>query len=332
MTLGKRIGRYRKKLGLTQEALAQKLNVTNQAVSKWESGQCCPDIALLPRIADVFGITMDELFGRMAPVGLMVVPQPEPEPEPEPVFDAEPVFEQEHSHEEYRRGNWQDSFWGRLFGKTIKDFEHMMRGIDGQVKDIEDGIERQVKDIERKREKDFGKRGGFSSRKEPVREQKLPEDVELPWEDDQTLRVALFVGKKLIEGHPARSRIQFCWNGPAMNVYSECSVSCGSVGGNVWAGDDVSCDTVGGSVSAGGDVSCGDITGNVDAGGDVDGGDIRGDVRAAGDLDCGDVLGNVSAGGDVSCGDIQGNLSSGGDVDCGHVEGFVSAGGDVSMG
>ena len=54
----------RKALGLTQEGLAQKLRVTNQAVSKWESGQSCPDLALLPRIADLFGITIDELFGR----------------------------------------------------------------------------------------------------------------------------------------------------------------------------------------------------------------------------------------------------------------------------
>ena len=54
----------RKALGLTQEGLAQKLGVTNQAVSKWESGQSCPDLALLPRIADLFGITIEELFGR----------------------------------------------------------------------------------------------------------------------------------------------------------------------------------------------------------------------------------------------------------------------------
>ena len=54
----------RKALGLTQEGLAQKLGVTNQVVSKWESGQSCPDLALLPRIADLFGITIDELFGR----------------------------------------------------------------------------------------------------------------------------------------------------------------------------------------------------------------------------------------------------------------------------
>lgn len=54
----------RKALGLTQEGLAQKLGVTNQAVSKWESGQSCPDLALLPLLADLFGITIDELFGR----------------------------------------------------------------------------------------------------------------------------------------------------------------------------------------------------------------------------------------------------------------------------
>ena len=67
MTLGNTILKYRKVLGITQDALAQKLEVTNQAVSKWESDQCCPDINLLPRLADIFGITIDELFGREAP-------------------------------------------------------------------------------------------------------------------------------------------------------------------------------------------------------------------------------------------------------------------------
>ena len=58
------ISAHRRKLGLTQEGLANHLGVTNQAVSKWESGQSCPDIALLPAIADLFGISIDELFGR----------------------------------------------------------------------------------------------------------------------------------------------------------------------------------------------------------------------------------------------------------------------------
>ncbi len=64
MNFGNIILTYRKKLNITQDALAQRLGVTNQAVSKWEADQCCPDIALLPKLADIFGITMDELFGR----------------------------------------------------------------------------------------------------------------------------------------------------------------------------------------------------------------------------------------------------------------------------
>lgn len=64
MTIGNTITYYRKKLGITQEALAQKLMVTNQAVSKWELDQSCPDVLLLPVLADIFGITIDALFDR----------------------------------------------------------------------------------------------------------------------------------------------------------------------------------------------------------------------------------------------------------------------------
>lgn len=67
MTFSEIIVKYRRELGLTQEGLAQKLGVTNQAVSKWESGQSCPDITLLPALADLFGITIDAIFGREAP-------------------------------------------------------------------------------------------------------------------------------------------------------------------------------------------------------------------------------------------------------------------------
>lgn len=64
MTLGKRILSHRKRLGLTQEQLAEKLGVTSQAVSKWENDQSCPDITVLPQLAEIFGISTDELLGR----------------------------------------------------------------------------------------------------------------------------------------------------------------------------------------------------------------------------------------------------------------------------
>ena len=66
-TLGKRIANHRKRLGLTQEALAEQLGITAQAVSKWENDLSCPDIAILPRLADIFGVSTDDLLGH-APV------------------------------------------------------------------------------------------------------------------------------------------------------------------------------------------------------------------------------------------------------------------------
>lgn len=62
-TLGKRIVAHRKRLGLTQDQLAEQLGVTAQAVSKWENDQSCPDITMLPKLAEIFGITTDELLG-----------------------------------------------------------------------------------------------------------------------------------------------------------------------------------------------------------------------------------------------------------------------------
>ena len=64
MALGNKIAELRKEKGMTQEALANELGVSNQAVSKWEANQSCPDIQLLPQIADIFEITLDSLFGR----------------------------------------------------------------------------------------------------------------------------------------------------------------------------------------------------------------------------------------------------------------------------
>lgn len=63
MKLNEQIATLRKTKGDTQEQLAVALGVTNQAVSKWEAGQCCPDIALLPDIARYFGVSIDELMG-----------------------------------------------------------------------------------------------------------------------------------------------------------------------------------------------------------------------------------------------------------------------------
>lgn len=61
-TLGKKISELRKEKGITQEELAEKLGVSPQAVSKWENEISCPDIMLLPELAKIFDVSIDELF------------------------------------------------------------------------------------------------------------------------------------------------------------------------------------------------------------------------------------------------------------------------------
>lgn len=62
MTIGKRIAALRREKGLKQDDLAQMLEVSPQAVSKWENDQTCPDISLLPKLAKILGVTVDELL------------------------------------------------------------------------------------------------------------------------------------------------------------------------------------------------------------------------------------------------------------------------------
>ena len=61
--IAKRILDRRKALGLTQEALGERLGVTGQAVSKWETASALPDVLLLPELCRALELSLDELFG-----------------------------------------------------------------------------------------------------------------------------------------------------------------------------------------------------------------------------------------------------------------------------
>ena len=63
--LGKSIKRLREERQITQRQLAYALNISTQAVSKWERGCGYPDISFLLPLADYFGVSLDELFGRV---------------------------------------------------------------------------------------------------------------------------------------------------------------------------------------------------------------------------------------------------------------------------
>ena len=78
-TLGKRIAALRREKELTQDALAEMLGVSPQAVSKWENDQTCPDISLLPKLARELGVTVDELLSGKQETAPLVQMVPEPQ-------------------------------------------------------------------------------------------------------------------------------------------------------------------------------------------------------------------------------------------------------------
>lgn len=78
LSIGDNIRKYRKHKDMTQEQLADRLGVSYQSVSRWENGTTYPDIELLPSIAEMFCITMDELMG---------IPDVNKEKQAERVFD-----------------------------------------------------------------------------------------------------------------------------------------------------------------------------------------------------------------------------------------------------
>lgn len=267
MTLGNIIAQYRKKMNITQEALAKQLGVSNQAVSKWESDQCCPDVTLLPKLADIFGITLDKLFGREAPQ--VVEPG-------SPAFTdhaADELTLQREVPEEEPGTEEKKSGFEKLFGISLKDLHA----------------------------------------KANQQKWNPPEPV---WPDDATLRIVAYIGHKMVKSTEALEKLTFRYEGPALNVHSQISVTCGNVEGNVDAGRDVNCQCVDGDVDAGRDVNCADVAGDVDVGCNVT---------------CGNIGGSVDAGCNVTCGNVEGNVDAGCIVECGAVGGDIDAGGSVTI-
>ncbi len=85
-TLGSRIAELRRKKNMTQEELAAELGVTAQAVSKWENDLSCPDITLLPQLARLFGVTIDELLGNQNQPETTLLPEEQRKPLKDMIF------------------------------------------------------------------------------------------------------------------------------------------------------------------------------------------------------------------------------------------------------
>lgn len=89
-TISEKILGLRRERGITQDALAAALGVTYQAVSKWENALACPDVTMLPKIAEYFGISMAELFGEEKPCAKAT-------DEPQANFEAESDWQDDNT-------------------------------------------------------------------------------------------------------------------------------------------------------------------------------------------------------------------------------------------
>ena len=130
-TLGRRIARLRLARTATQERLAKELNVSPQAVSKWENDINYPDISLLPDLARFLGVSVDELLsGASASAQESVAAQEsaaeESAAEAVPVAVDEPVEIVEEPTEQDNQGIATQSSgfsFGKLFGKSMVKVE-----------------------------------------------------------------------------------------------------------------------------------------------------------------------------------------------------------------
>ena len=62
MNIGKRISELRNNIGITQEELAEKLDVSRQSITKWENNSATPEIERLVELSNIFGVTIDFLL------------------------------------------------------------------------------------------------------------------------------------------------------------------------------------------------------------------------------------------------------------------------------
>lgn len=228
--LGKNIAALRKAKGMTQDALANIVGVTFQAVSKWETGQSCPDIGILPMLADVLEVSIDELFGRI------------------PKVEAVPAIVTEGTSQEqviYGELPWEDD---RKTLHAVLFAGHRLIG--------DNILNRHQKE---KRQIEFYWEGPALN---------IQSQFSVVCHENTVIQGSVNAGDYVecgaVCGSVTAGDGVKC-GAVGGNVRAGDSVTCDVVGGNVQAGDGVRCGNVGGSVRAGDGVTCGDVYGDVHA-------------------------------------------------------------------
>ena len=359
----------RQSRGINQETLAGALSVSTQAVSKWETGASLPDVAMIPRIAEYFGVTTDFLFfGGEMPAA--------PEKEPASPFPDDGVLravlyqgsqlldavdatmpirlrmpgtaEETISRPVQVEIHGSAQIEGSINGSVAAQGDLTCRTVNGSAHAGGNLHCERVNGFTGSRDFDLGGELNHifdsvgSSLKRAFGGRKSKAVPNLPFPDDGVLRVVQFIGQAPATWEEPTAPIpleielaaeQGSGRPLSVEIYGDASVS-GDITGNLTADGDVQCGNVGGSLQADGDVTCGDVGNKLTADGDVSCGNVGGSITADGDVSCGgSVGGSITTDGDVTCGgEVFGSITADGDVSCGNVGGSISCEGDLHCG
>ena len=353
---------------MTQEQLAAEFGVSVQAVSKWETAASYPDIELMPRIADLFGVSLDELLrdvkneknidageeihtdaeqqcdAACSPESVEVEYEDENDDENDDDDEDDDDDENDDDDEEDDDGSCIFVKKGRngIVSVNTDAIEEFGRKIERMAKKKAEkagcAFEKNAKKHSRSSTRNYGNRFEWSN----ITIDEMP--------DDNTLRVVLMRGKQIVssqEYDPAVCipvELKYEKENGIAGMFgrkggrTDCSINVeiwgnadinGSVNGDVYGGGNVNCGEIGGDVGAGGNVNCGDIGGDISAGGSIECGSIGGDVNAGKDVNCGDILGHAKTSGSMNCGNVDGNVDCGGNISCGDIAGHAEARGSI---
>lgn len=231
MTVGNKIAELRKAKGMTQEALANELGVSNQAVSKWEANQSCPDIQLLPQIADIFEITLDCLFGRETVQAYPVLAC-------ENHMTGESVMIEAKEQIELP---WEDD--GKLRAVVYIGHKLALTQDCTEASEITFVYEGAALDII----------SSFSV---------SCDDVAGSVTADGSVTCDSVEGDVHAKGSVNCDSVEG-------NVTANGSINCDGINGNASAGGNITCDEINGNASAGGNIICDNLSGELSAGGSI---------------------------------------------------------------
>jgi transcriptional regulator with XRE-family HTH domain len=260
------IGRLRKERSITQEVLAAALEISVQAVSKWETGASLPDIMQLPRIARFFGVSIDYLFynegkeqelvnGELPDDDILRIIQFRGRK----MLGAD-IWEQDKAFQLKLPVGFNNGDASRQLNTEIWGNANIEGNIGGYV-ECNGGV-------------NCGDIGGYVESNSGVN-----------------------CGD--IGGYVECGSGVNCGN---IGGYVECGngVNCGNVGAYIECGDGVNCGNVGGYIETSGEVSCGNVNGNVECGGDLTCGNISNQVVCQGNIRCIEIHGNVECEGNIT--------------------------------